>query len=748
MVKYEYDENEEVTTLLKHDAKNETPPSTSTTPDKQVTKPYLPPSIFLIVSNEFCERFTFYGIKAVLIIYLTSKLKMDHSTATAVYHSFNVVCYFSPILGACIADGWLGRYKTILYMSIIYMVGNIVMSLTAIPALGAPEIPGPMIGLLIIAIATGGIKPNISAFGGDQFKPDNLKYREIFFSLFYFFINMGAMFSTLITPILRSRVSCFGDVTCYSLAFGVPSMLMLISIVVFILGTPLYIRSPPKGDIISRFVGCVKYAVVKKYRTAKSLRTETHWLNYAIGVYEEREINDFKAAMKAMFIFVPLPVFWCLLDQQGSTWTLQAESMSGHLGAITLEPDQIQVMNPILILMLIPLFDFVIYPFLAKWNMLTTPLQRIGTGMIIAAISYIVAGGLQLYITSRAVHFPTVGHSALTLSSNIPTTCSISVTWDVKQPPTVLTGSMQLHRAIITSNQYDFKVKPKGKHCAMKPTTFKHNLTSGVSYTLFLYSNNNQNISEHFYVTARAKAKNGLADSRFSMALPPTMDTRNITVHIYDSYGKQVYLAKLLNDMTPSKYKLLHPKIKYKLEIKQTFNQNTSVLHHSQYTVDNGASYTEILMYGGNGYYLHRLVDIQANQVNMLWQIPQYVLIESGEILISVTGLAFAYSQAPLSMKSLVMAGWLVSVGVGDFIVVLWAVIVEIEKKSGSYHEIPSVKFFIFSGMMMVTTVLFAFFARNYNYVGHGEFERLQEEEERREVTEEGKVRELGEKEE
>uniref|UniRef100_F6SF16 Solute carrier family 15 member 2-like n=1 Tax=Ciona intestinalis TaxID=7719 RepID=F6SF16_CIOIN len=657
----------------------------------QVKKQYLPPSIFLIVSNEFCERFTFYGIKAVLIIYLTSKLKMDHSTATAVYHSFNVVCYFSPILGACIADGWLGRYRTILYMSIIYMIGNIVMSLTAIPALGAPEIPGPMIGLLIIAIATGGIKPNISAFGGDQFKPDNLKYREIFFSLFYFFINMGAMFSTLITPILRSRVSCFGDVTCYSLAFGVPSMLMLISIVVFILGTPLYIRSPPKGDIITRFVGCVKYAVVKKYRTAKTLRTETHWLNYAIGVYEEREVNDFKAAMKAMFIFVPLPVFWCLLDQQGSTWTLQAESMSGHLGAITLEPDQIQVMNPILILMLIPLFDFVIYPFLAKWNMLTTPLQRIGTGMIIASISYIVAGGLQIYITSRAVHFPTVGHSALTLSSNIPTTCSISVTWDAKQPPQVLTGSMQLHRAIITSNHVLLTItttpQSSAAACAIESVVkaamfvYVHRvfLTSGVSYTLFLYSNNNQNISEHFYVTAHAKATKLLAATIPLVAIPSTATI---------------------------KYQLLHPKIKYKLQINQTLNQNTSVLHHGQYTVDNGASYTEILMHGEKGYYLHRLVDIQANQVNMLWQVPQYVLIESGEILISVTGLAFAYSQAPLSMKSLVMAGWLVSVGVGDFIVVLWAVIVEIEKKK--------VKFFIFSGMMMVTTVLFAFFARNY----------------------------------
>ena len=88
-----------------------------------------------------------------------------------------------------------------------------------------------MTGLLIIAIGTGGIKPCVSAFGGDQFvRPQQDKQLEGFFAVFYFSVNAGSLISTAVTPILRAEVSCFGDSTCYPLAFGVPAVLMLISI--------------------------------------------------------------------------------------------------------------------------------------------------------------------------------------------------------------------------------------------------------------------------------------------------------------------------------------------------------------------------------------------------------------------------------------------------------------------------------------------------------------------------------------
>lgn len=127
--------------------------------DKTIRVKY-PKIVFLIILNEFCERFSYYGLRTILFIYLTGFIKMESSTATAIYHSFTVLCYFSPLIGAIIADGYIGLYRTILYVSCLYCIGEIVLTLTSIPALGAPNVAGPMIGLIIIALGTGGKMTN------------------------------------------------------------------------------------------------------------------------------------------------------------------------------------------------------------------------------------------------------------------------------------------------------------------------------------------------------------------------------------------------------------------------------------------------------------------------------------------------------------------------------------------------------------------------------------------------------------
>lgn len=87
------------------------------------------------------------------------------------------------------------------------------------------------LGLGLIALGSGGIKPCVAAFGGDQFKlPDQLAQMATYFSIFYFSINAGSLVSTALTPIFRQDVHCFGELECYPLAFGVPGVLMIASI--------------------------------------------------------------------------------------------------------------------------------------------------------------------------------------------------------------------------------------------------------------------------------------------------------------------------------------------------------------------------------------------------------------------------------------------------------------------------------------------------------------------------------------
>lgn len=132
--------------------------------------------------------------------------------------------------------------STILYLSIVYASGSVIIALGAIPTIPLPANVATMIGLLLISIGTGGIKPCVAAFGGDQFKiPEQAIQLASFFSIFYMSINAGSLISTTLTPILREDVNCFGDNGCYSLAFGVPAMLMVVSICKYQCGTHAHV---------------------------------------------------------------------------------------------------------------------------------------------------------------------------------------------------------------------------------------------------------------------------------------------------------------------------------------------------------------------------------------------------------------------------------------------------------------------------------------------------------------------------
>lgn len=190
-----------------------------------------PKSVFFIVSNEFCERFSFYGMRTVLTLYLGNTLNYDDSTSTVIYHVFTMFVYFFPLLGAILADSLLGKFRTIFYVSIIYALGQFLLALSAVPSIGIPAREIALLGLFLIALGSGGIKPCVAAFGGDQFiLPQQQQQLSNFFSVFYFSINSGSLISSFLTPILRSNVTCFGDKTCYSLSFLVPAVLMSISI--------------------------------------------------------------------------------------------------------------------------------------------------------------------------------------------------------------------------------------------------------------------------------------------------------------------------------------------------------------------------------------------------------------------------------------------------------------------------------------------------------------------------------------
>uniref|UniRef100_A0A914UUJ9 Solute carrier family 15 member 1 n=1 Tax=Plectus sambesii TaxID=2011161 RepID=A0A914UUJ9_9BILA len=163
-----------------------------------------PKTTFCIVSNEFCERFSYYGMRTVLTLYLLNVLKFSDNASTVFFNGFTVLCYATPVLGSILADGYIGKFKTIMFVSLLYALGQIVLAFSSTQTATSKLHPMlDMLGLLIIAFGTGGIKPCVSAFGGDQFELGQERMLSIYFSLFYFSINAGSMISTFVSPIFR-----------------------------------------------------------------------------------------------------------------------------------------------------------------------------------------------------------------------------------------------------------------------------------------------------------------------------------------------------------------------------------------------------------------------------------------------------------------------------------------------------------------------------------------------------------------
>lgn len=197
-------------------------------------------------------------MRAFLVLYLTLKLKFEEDSATVLYHVFTALVYFFSLFGAIIADSYLGKFLTIVSMSIVYATGSCLVTAGSVEVWKLDAVTFTMVGLFLVALGSGGIKPCVAVFGANQFQlPEQENFLPRYFSIFYFAINLGSFLSILGTPFLRDDINCFGEDDCFPAAFGLPALLMIISIFVFAFGKFFYKTMPVHGNMLARVFCCV-----------------------------------------------------------------------------------------------------------------------------------------------------------------------------------------------------------------------------------------------------------------------------------------------------------------------------------------------------------------------------------------------------------------------------------------------------------------------------------------------------------
>lgn len=205
----------------------------------------------------------FYFSSAILFLYLTKKLSYDDDTATVIFHASAMSLYLCSLFGAIIADSWWGKFKTIFWLSLVYAIGSTIVAVGSFEPWKLPAKDFTIIGLVLISIGSGGIKPCVAVFGGEQFKlPEQVNQLLKFFSIFYFSINFGSVLTTIITPLL-TNLHCFGMSKCFVAGFGLPAVLMFLSIIIFTSGYKMYKIIPPQGNILVKVIKCISVSVAR-----------------------------------------------------------------------------------------------------------------------------------------------------------------------------------------------------------------------------------------------------------------------------------------------------------------------------------------------------------------------------------------------------------------------------------------------------------------------------------------------------
>ncbi len=623
-----------------------------------------PSQVRFILGNEAAERFSYYGMKAILALYITNVLMQTRDQATHIIHLFGFVNYFMPLVGAWVSDRLWGRYKTILWISLSYCAGHGVMALSdAVPTTDG-KILCLYIGLGLIAFGSGGIKPCVSAFMGDQFKPEQKHLLQKAYAAFYWCINLGSTASFLIIPWIRKEYG-------YSWAFGVPGIAMALATFIFWLGTRHYVRVEPVGDRLwfwkifwsalslilvvatemggrmagwpwwirclcdsAVVLGLVALITYFYHRHLHGLSEKTHGgfigiLWYALtkrakgGFWEKAKdkfldsaVADARTVLPILAVFALVPIFWSLFDQTFSTWVLQGEKMRPYfVSSYLFRADHVK--DPRIFVASLSTNQNGLAPFLR-------------THLKPQQITSFTNGATVKILQQQSIAFA--------LNDNLA------------QP-----GYYDSNRFV------NVKLSPETKlliqHGAATNETLRLN-------RLLIEDSFPESIAKTYRIGPEEMLS---ANPILVMIFVPIM-----TLLVYPLMGR---LATPLRRMSAG-------------------------------MLLSGFSFIIVAM-------IQKRLDA-GEQLSVLWQTLPYIVITMAEVLVSTTGLEFAFREAAPSMKSTIMGFWSLTVALGNLFV---SVLTWMLGTVGGEGESVSVKrFMLYAAMTFVVAILFSIIAAFYKY--------------------------------
>lgn len=373
----------------------------------------LPHGAFLVAIVELCERFAYYGLSGPFQNYIANDyddpnglpgaLGLKQSGATAMTNFFQFWCYLTPLFGAVVADQYLGKYATIKWFSLVYMVGIGILFVTSLPwaVKGGAAYPGLVVAMLVIGLGTGGIKSNVSPLIAEQIRSNKPFVKTLasgkrvivdpeitvqrIYMIFYMCINVGSI-SAIATTMLELHVGFWS-------AYLLPLVMFCVGYVVLVRGRKQYIIKPPQGGVIANCFRALYIAARNGGDLNKAKGSaQGHGRNRSKVTWDDKFIDELKTALVACKVFLFFPIYWLSYSQMLNNFVSQAGQMELH----GLPNDILPNIDPVTIIVLIPIMDRLIYPFVrTRLHIALMPITRISLGFLMAALAMLYAGALQ-----------------------------------------------------------------------------------------------------------------------------------------------------------------------------------------------------------------------------------------------------------------------------------------------------------------------------------------------------------------
>ncbi len=643
----------------------------------------MPGGIPYILANEGAERFAFYGMSGILVVFMTKYLVgadgalsvMTDEKAKEWFHLFTAAVYFTPMLGALLADVFFGKYKTIVAFSLCYCVGLALLALY-------PTQQGLLAGLVLIALGSGVIKPCVSANVGDQFGQQNKHLLSKMYSWFYFSINVGACISMLACPWLLEK---YGP----GVGFGVPAALMIVATIVFVMGRAKYVHIPPTRTVSCRAV--ITALLVPAWVLYAQIHPASREAVNKALTEEVRGILDvLKILARLCILFVFVAMFFALYYQSQSAWVIQAEKMDLKWLGIAWLPAQVQFVNSFYILLMIPVFSYVIYPVFNKFYPMT-PLRKIGLGMLVTAACFVVPAYVEIELN---------GGDVFKCSSRSPLTGL--------EPIRLIDG--------VTDDQ--------GWSSGKQPTA-----QEPVELVLRLRERKAWPISDVTLdlSTTLSQAERAAADQ----------DANSFEAGAYRPGSISIFAQDFSDELVPGLFTEAAEEDKAEFTAKQwAIKQGWKHLGDLAVGIDQlsaklefasiEATHVLVQIASNHGADRVKIAEIQVDTTEATpaeskpvvaklwpnvaalgyrpsigWQFFAYIILTAGEILASIAVLEFSYTQAPKKIKTLVMGLYLLSISLGN--VFSAAVNYFIQNADGS-TKLPGASYYWFFAIAMLVT--------------------------------------------